>query len=128
MGDTFALSALDRKRNEIARAIDEAETRLEFLRASLIHLDAVVGLFDRERDAPGTEPVLGRPDARYFQRGELSRLVMEAMRLNPGAAPIVVARIVMEQRGVGSTDRVAIYLVRKSVGRIMRMVRKRLAG
>ncbi|MGE0714250.1 MAG: hypothetical protein AB7P02_02305 [Alphaproteobacteria bacterium] len=58
MGDTFAISALNRKWGEIVRAIDAAEERLKFLRASLAHLDAVAALPQPEREAIGAEPLV----------------------------------------------------------------------
>lgn len=118
-GATYALSALERKRAEIVRGIEEAEHHVEGLRVELSQLDAVMALF-REPQAASLPPTLGRAASGYFGRGELSRLALSTLRLNPGAKPIEIATVIMRQRGIAETDRVARYLVRKAVGRVMR--------
>jgi hypothetical protein len=45
-GDTFAISALVRKRAELAGLVDHARAELDALTANLGHLDATLRLFD----------------------------------------------------------------------------------
>lgn len=128
MGDTYAISALDRKRAEIVREIAAAEGRLAQLRGALVHVDATIALFDPEREPAGGDPILKRAQSGYFANGELPRIAMDLMREHPGASAIQLTEIIMEQRGIPTTDRTARYLIRKKVAGAVRKVRKRLAA
>lgn len=80
MPDTFAILALRRKRARIAGEIDQAERRIDPLRAVLAHLDAVLRLFDATSN-PEMIPAI-RPTHRglFFRHGEQMRLCLEALR------------------------------------------------
>lgn len=80
MPDTFAILALRRKRARIAGEIDQAERRIEPLRAALAHRDAVLRLFDATSN-PELIPAI-RPSTRgtLFRHGEQMRLILDALR------------------------------------------------
>ncbi|HVC61916.1 MAG TPA: hypothetical protein VND19_16340 [Acetobacteraceae bacterium] len=80
MPDSFAILALRRKRAHLAGQIDQAERRIDPLRAALAHLDAVLRLFDATSN-PELIPTI-RPTTRgtFFRHGEQMRLCLEALR------------------------------------------------
>ncbi len=81
MPDTFAVSALTRKRARIAGDIEQAEAALAAKRETLANLDAVIRLFP-----PGANPELipsvRAPTRRglFFKYGEQTRLCFDALR------------------------------------------------
>ncbi|BBK39093.1 hypothetical protein STAQ_41710 [Allostella sp. ATCC 35155] len=128
MGDTFAISPLDRKRAEIAKAIEDAERVAAGLRAQLMHLDAVIGLFDPARAVDGAQAIPPRPPRNYFGRGELSRMVMEIMRETGSRSPAEIGRQVMVRRGIDPADKPLAHVIKKSVSRVLREMRRRMPG
>ena len=77
----FAVSALSRKRGEMAGEIIAREAALDQLRADLVHLDAAIRIM-----RPDAEPELIRPrkpsrkGCDWFGRQELPRLVLGSLR------------------------------------------------
>lgn len=128
MGDTFAIAALDRKREEITRAIEDAERVVAGLRAQLMHVDAVIGLFDPERAVDGAQAIPTRPPRNYFGRGELSRMVMEIMRETGSKSPAEISRQVVARRGIDPADKPLAHVMTKSVSRVLREMRRRMPG
>ena len=82
------------------------ERQVEQLRADLIHVDAALRLFD-----PGNEPgdieALRRFPRRteYFARGEVTRMVYEALRASPEVRAQDIAEQAMRDKGLPETDR-----------------------
>jgi hypothetical protein len=100
------VSALANKRAEIAGLIGRAQQQLGQLRADLAHVDATIRLF-----APAMEPETIpakriRQSALSFERGELSRRALDALRRAgaPIRAPDLV-RAVMIDIGLDPADR-----------------------
>ena len=108
----FALSALSRKRAELAGEIIARAAALDQLRADLAHLDAAIRIM-----CPDAEPELIRPTkpsrkgCDWFGRGELARAVFDVLR---GAAEplegMKIARAVMDAKGL-PVDAVALRRV-----------------
>lgn len=91
MVNTYAITALRRKRAHLAGQIAHAEKALAKLRRELNTIDATINLFE-----PATNPELipaVRPYVRgvYFRYGELTRLCYKALR--EGEGPITVRSI-----------------------------------
>src|SRR3954452_17547274 len=113
MSDTFAISALARKRVEVAAEIVERERALDQLRADLAHLDGALRLLQ-----PAYKPENIRPKRRHtrherlFTMGELGRLCLDVLRAAAEPMPNVeVARAVMRRRGMDSGDGAALLRV-----------------
>jgi hypothetical protein len=72
MGDTFIISGLKEKRSAVAGRIVDLRREAEKLQADLVHIDAVLRLYDVE---PEEIPTKGRLAIRsaYFGRNEISR-------------------------------------------------------
>ncbi len=80
MGDTFAISALHRKRAHLAGQIETAERVIAGQRETLATLDAVIRMFAPSN--PELIPAI-RPYSRrclFFHHGEQGRLCLSALR------------------------------------------------
>jgi hypothetical protein len=101
-----AVNALRTKRAEITGQIAMHEREVDRLRAELVHVDATLRLFD-----PGTDPAdigaLRRFPRRteYFARGEVTRMVYDALRAAPEIRAQDLADVAMRAKGLPDTDR-----------------------
>ena len=125
MGDTYAITALVRKRAELAGEIEAAERRIDGLRSDLIHLDATLRLFapDEIPEAiPAKHPRPARPD--WFGRGELSRRIFDVLRGSetPLCAREIALRIV-QAKGLDPDDKVTVAAFTKRVNQALRRLR-----
>jgi hypothetical protein len=120
MGEPHVVSALVRKRAELAGEIEEAEKRIAQLRADLVHVDAVLRLFD-----PAAKPEAipaKRPWRRtgWFADGELPRRVLDTLRTAP--EPLSAGEIalrIMAAKGLDAGDARALEVIRDSVRRFL---------
>jgi hypothetical protein len=84
-------------------AMHEGEARR--LRAELIHIDAVLRLFDPETDPEGLPIRKAFPRRMaYFAKGEVSRRVYDALREGTTAAN-ELAEAAMTEKGISEDDR-----------------------
>jgi hypothetical protein len=106
MGDTFVISALRGKRAEVAGLIDSLERQIGQHRADLIHIDGVLRLFQPERDPTEIKTRRAHRRNRYFGRGELARLCLEAFRTAtaPLSTPDIVGHVI-PAKGFDAGDR-----------------------
>jgi hypothetical protein len=74
-----AVAALRKRREEIAGQVHDAEKRVSTLRKALANLDAAIAILTPEH-ANYIAPRRHYRRECYFKRGELSRLVREAIR------------------------------------------------
>src|SRR4051812_163459 len=88
MGATFAVSALIRKRAELAAEAKATAALLDRLGAGLVHLDASIRFLCPDLAKP---KVTGRGGCDWFGRGELGRTVLDILRDAP--APMQVEAI-----------------------------------
>ncbi|HME22828.1 MAG TPA: hypothetical protein VKI44_16080 [Acetobacteraceae bacterium] len=116
MAESHVVSALANKRAEIAGMIARTQQQLGQFRADLVHLDATIRLF-----APAMEPETIpakriRQSDPWFERGELSRRVLNALRRAsvPIRAPDLV-RAVMIDNGLDPADRASFVHVQWKV-------------
>ena len=116
MEHEHVLSALVRKRGELAGEAEALRGRLEQIGANLGHVDATIRLFDPEyalssiRSKRPRGPDVARP-------GEMSRLVLGVLReaTEPLPTPEIAARL-MAGRGMDQGSRSAVRNVTKRVG------------
>ena len=74
-----AIVALRKRREEIRGQVHDAEKRVSTLRKALANLDAAIAILTPEHP-DYVAPRRGYKRTAYFRRGELSRLVREALR------------------------------------------------
>ena len=106
MAESHVVSALVNKRAEVAGMIARTEQQLGQFRADLVHLDATLRIFAPELEPKMIPSKRIRLSDRWFERGELSRRVLDALRRarEPIRAAIVV-RTVMIEKGLDAADR-----------------------
>ncbi|HZY23633.1 MAG TPA: hypothetical protein VFE80_14685, partial [Beijerinckiaceae bacterium] len=117
LGNKYALAALRERRAEMSGEITSIERRLRDLRASLVHVDATLRLFDPDAEPtkiPGKRPY---KRVKLFGAGKLNRLILGALRRGERAMTTaeVVASIVAElgygpEAAKGMTNRVRANL------------------
>lgn len=98
------VSALLRKRAEIAGQVEHAQAELRRLVGDLAHVEATIRLFAPEIDF-GPQKVKPVPPAHQAFRGEVSRIVLEALRAAGGPVTTEeIAERLMAARGLDSAD------------------------
>ncbi len=96
------VSGLLDKRREIAGRIEHAQGQMRQLVVELDALDLVIRLFDPEAIPTGSKPY---PPRAIAFRGEISRVVLDALREAPGpVATASLAQAVMDGRGLNPDD------------------------
>ena len=120
-GIPHALSGLMEKREAVARLARELEDRLAQARSDVLHLDAVIRMFD---PASQPDPIGGKDLGRrngWFSDGELPRRVLDALRT--ATEPLTLREIasqIMEARGFSADDAATLAAVEKRVGDMLR--------
>jgi hypothetical protein len=113
MSATFVISALSRKRAELAGEVEALAARCDQLRADLAHLDAAVRIM-----CPDAEPELIRPKrpsrkgCDWFGRQELPRVILGSLRASEQPlSSEEIARAVMTCKGLVAADNAALQRV-----------------
>ncbi len=116
MTTPHVVSALQEKRAEVSGVIADLERRIAQHRADLVHVDAVLRLYVPELAPETIPPKAVRRRNGWFKPGELSRLVLDVLRIAPAAmAGKDIAAAVMARRGLDPADERTAHLVRKLV-------------
>ena len=116
MGDTYLISGLTAKRAEVSGIIADLEKCIAQHRADLVHIDAVLRLCAPDVVPEEIAPKAVRKRNDWFKPGDLSRMVLDVLRIAP--APMTVRDIaveVMQRRGLDTTDARTGKLVTKLV-------------
>jgi len=122
----LAVSALIRKRAELAGEQEQLRERLDALRQDLVHLDATIRLFDPGYDIAADGPKQPPSGASPFVLGGLTRAIFDALRT--AQKPLTIAAItleVMAAKGFDAKDRELLADIQR---RVARMVRKKANG
>ena len=100
-GNTYAISALKRRRAEIDGEVKACETHLPSLNEALCHLDATLSLFDPDYDSKAIRAKRPYRHAKLFGGRKLTGLTLDALRRaeRPLATQEVVSAIVPEMNG-----------------------------
>src|ERR671929_452335 len=100
-GDTFAISALVRKRAELAGLVERHRAELDTMLTNLGHLDATLRLFDPEIRLDAIRPKAPRPAAVPGRPVITTRMVLDALRRagGPLTAREIAARLLAELGG-----------------------------
>jgi hypothetical protein len=126
MTEPHVVSALIRKRAELAGQIRDLERKIERQRVSLANLDATIRLFDPEKNPDAIRPKRRNRRTLYFARNEFSRLTLDALRLAP--APISAADItgsILRVKNMPPDDEGLKVIVNERVLTILRKLHKR---
>jgi hypothetical protein len=117
MADPHVISALRAKRAEVAGLIDSLERQVAQCRANLIHLDAVLRLYQPERDPTEIKPKRSVHRNRYFASGELARLCLDAFRdaAEPLSFPNIVEHVIAA-KGFDAGD----LVLRAAIGELIK--------
>lgn len=116
MGDTYLITGLTAKRAEVSGIIADLEKRIAQHRADLVHIDAVLRLYAPEVEPESIAPKAVRKRNDWFKPGELSRMVLNILRV--ASAPMTgreIAVQVMQRRGLDAGDARTAHLVGKLV-------------
>jgi hypothetical protein len=92
MSETHVVSALRKKRAEVAGHVHDLEKKVKTYRARLAHIDETIKIFSPDTDPEAIPPKRTYRRARYFSRGEFARLCMDELRKAEG--PLTTAEIV----------------------------------
>jgi hypothetical protein len=92
MSETHVVSALRKKRAEVAGHVHDLEKKVKTYRARLAHIDETIKIFSPDTDPEAIPPKRTYRRARYFSRGEFARLCMDELR--KAAGPLTTAEIV----------------------------------
>ena len=98
MAESHVVSALAKKRAEIAGMIARAQQQLGQFRADLVHLDATIRLFAPALEPETIPPKRIRQSDLWFEPGGLSRRVLDALRRAgaPIHAPDLVRAVMID--------------------------------
>ncbi len=120
MAEPHVVSALIRKRAEIAGQIEHTQTALRQLIIDLDNLDATIRLFKPDIDLEEIRPKPLPPRHAAF-RGEIARIVFAALRQSPGPLTAQqIAQHVMAERGLNTADKRLIRTIGKRAGSCLR--------
>jgi hypothetical protein len=121
MAEPHVVTALVRKRAEVAGEIEAAGQRLDALRQTLAHVDAVLRLYAPERIPCHIPAKRLRPKSDWAKRGEMKRRILDTLRSagEPLCAREIALRI-MAARGLDAGDVRARRRMVRRVGTALR--------
>lgn len=125
MAEPHVVTALIKKRREIAGQIEHAVTHMRQLVIDLDNLDHTLRLFAPDIDLEEIHPKPLPPRNQAF-RGEITRIILTALRQSD--RPLTtkdLAQLVMAERGLNTADTRLVRTMVKRIGATMRSLRNR---
>lgn len=123
-GNRYALSALTKRRGELASEIVELERKLRHRKELLVHVDATLKLLDPSIEVEAV-PNRRLKRVKLFRQGELGRAIRDALRV-AGGRPLSTAEIVEHVIAMGGHGPEARKAVAPRVrGNLAYLVRQR---
>ena len=116
MAEPHVMDALRGKRFELSGIVSHLEQQIVQHRASLVHLDAAMRLFDPNLSPEEDGFRQQRPRSVWFHPGECLRLIHDVLREAP--APVTTRALteqVMRMKAIAATDERSCALVQKTV-------------
>ncbi len=116
MAEPHVMGALREKRSELSGMVSQLEQQIVHHRASLVHLDAAMRLFDPDLAPEEADPRQQRPRGTWFRPGECLRLIHDVLREAP--QPMTTRALteqVMVVRAIATTDERSCALVQKTI-------------
>lgn len=125
MAEPHVITALSKKRAELAGDIENLQEELRTKILALEQLDATLLLFDPSYEIASIKPKAFRPPADWSKRGEMTRLILGILRkaTEPLTSSDIAAQLIME-RALERTDKLQ-SLMTKRVGVALRGLRDR---
>lgn len=124
MTDTFAISALRRKQEELQAAIRAYELKLDAARRELSHVNACIRLFQINGEATPEFPV-PMSVFRLFRRGEMFAACKAALVAAPeGLDTRELSRVAIRSKGLDESDPVLRSSVAYSLVRMLQQQAK----
>jgi hypothetical protein len=108
--NSFTISGLKRKRGEIAGQLFILEGRVRSLRADLAAVDHTLTLLNPSIELKAIKVLKPRHRFKYFEAGELAKLIFEELRKS-GGTPVQVPPMVeaiMDAKGLDKSHRDAV--------------------
>ncbi len=121
MADPHVITALVRKRAELAGEIEATHERLRQMLADLENVDATLVLFDADYQVEAISPKAFRPPSDWSNRGEMTRMVLSILR--QAAEPLTTRDIALKmlvERALDKSDRKLLRLMTKRVSTALR--------
>ena len=116
MTEPHVMDALRGKRSELSGIVSHLERQIVQHRASLVHLDAAMRLFDPDLSPEKTGPRQQRPRSVWFHPGECLRLIHDVLRDAPQPmATRALTEQVMGVKAIAATDERSCALVQKTI-------------
>jgi len=116
MAEPHVMDALRGKRSELSGIVSHLEQQIVQHRASLVHLDAAMRLFDPDLAPEEAGLRSQRPRSVWFRPGECLRLIHDVLREAP--QPMTTRALteqVMGMKVITTTDERSCALVQKTV-------------
>ena len=116
MAEPHVMDALRGKRSELNGIVSHLEQQIVQHRASLVHLDAAMRLFDPDLAPEASSFRPQRPRSAWFHPGECLRLIHDVLREAP--QPMTTRALteqVMGLKAIAPTDERSCALVQKTV-------------
>ncbi len=116
MAEPHVMDALRGKRFELSGIVSHLEQQIVHHRASLVHLDAAMRLFDPDLAPAAISSRQQQPRSVWFRPGECLRLIHDVLREAP--APMTTRALteqVMGMKAIATTDERSCALVQKTV-------------
>jgi hypothetical protein len=124
MTNEHVLSGLMAKRAELAGKIEMMQREIRALVVSLDHVDAAIRIFDPNVDLEDIKAKL--PPRHMAFKGEVSRLVLDALRKSAKPMPVAdLALVVLEGRGLSLDDKPFLRVLVRRVDACLRNLRKK---
>lgn len=80
LGNKYALAALKKQRADMAGEIACLTSKLVYLKAQLVHVDATLRILDPTLDPKGLPVSRPRKRIKLFRQGELGQLIRDTLR------------------------------------------------
>ena len=116
MAEPHVICGLRDKRAELAGMVNRLEQELAQHRASLVHLDATMRLFDPDIRPEAIRPRQLRAHNDWFRPGECLRLIYDVLR--DAAQPVTtrdLAGRIIAAKGIADADTRARQLIHKTI-------------
>lgn len=126
MAEPHVVSALVKKRAELAGDIDTAQAKLRQMILDLESLDKTLLMFDPSYQIASIKPKAFRPPEDWSKRGEMTRLILGILRqaTEPLTSQDIALQLMLE-RGLNRDDTKLARLMTKRVGVALRGLRDR---
>jgi hypothetical protein len=124
MAEPHVLTALVKKRAELAGDIERTQTDLQRMIRDLENLDATILLFDADYQIESIKPKTFRPPSDWSKRGQMTRIILSVLR--QAAEPLTTRDIafqLMQERALDTGDVALLRLMTKRCGVALRLQR-----